>query len=55
MLYSSVYNLFVLIGHKAPFTHSLNVLENITSANDQVMYRYVLTNDSFCLIFTMKR
>jgi len=25
MLYSSVYNLFALIGRKAPFTHSLDL------------------------------
>jgi len=29
MLYSSVYNLFVLIGRKAPFNHSLTFLFRI--------------------------
>jgi len=33
MLYSSVYNLFALIGRKAPFTHSLINLNSLSQTS----------------------
>jgi len=45
MLYSSVYNLFALLGRKAPFTHSLTTLVHRDMST--YMYTYTVHRERF--------
>jgi len=44
MLYSSLYNLFALIGHKAPFSLSIISIIKLLMYNDVVIYMVITYN-----------